>query len=136
MANKIYLGVDPGRSKTGLALVDNQGKILELQIAETENLVEELASFTKNHCPVQIVLGNGTNSANIALILDKVLHGLPVQVIDEAHSTEEARGLYWQCNPPQGWRRLLPLGLLVPKVPLDDYAAVILVKRFLEEKNE
>ena len=33
-----YLGVDPGRSKTGLALVDVDGKILALHIAMTDKL--------------------------------------------------------------------------------------------------
>jgi len=56
--------------------------------------------------------------------------------VEEAHSTEEARNLYWQENPPQGWRKLMPLGMLVPDVPLDAYAAVILVRRFLEGKDE
>ena len=36
-----YLGVDPGRSKTGLALVASDGKILSLHIAMTDNLAAE-----------------------------------------------------------------------------------------------
>ena len=33
-----YLGIDPGRSKTGLALVDAAGSILALHIAHTEHI--------------------------------------------------------------------------------------------------
>lgn len=132
MTNKLYLGVDPGRSKTGLALVDQQGTILQQRIVATADFPVELARFVEGHSPILIVLGNGTNSDNIKQGLQQVLPRLPVQVINEAHSTEEARELYWQCRPPQGWRRLLPLGLQVPPVPLDDYAAVILVRRYLE----
>ncbi len=135
MMNKVYLGVDPGRSKIGLALVTENEQILKLHIAETKHIVEELRNFIQCYCPVQLVLGNGTNSDNIAQLLAQILPQLPLAVIEEAHSTEQARGLYWQCNPPRGWRRLLPLGLLVPPVPLDDYAAVILVRRFLEGKK-
>ena len=40
-----YLGVDPGRSKTGLALVAADGKILALHIAMTDNLAAELQRF-------------------------------------------------------------------------------------------
>ena len=40
-----YLGVDPGRSKTGLALVAADGKILSLHIAMTDNLAAELRQF-------------------------------------------------------------------------------------------
>jgi len=134
--NKLYLGIDPGRSKTGLALVDGAGKILKLHIADSQNIDNEIVEFIQKSCPVQIVLGNGTNSSNIGEAVQKVLPNVEITVVEEAHSTEEARTLYWQENPPQGWRKLVPLGMLVPDVPLDAYAAVILVRRFLEGKYE
>lgn len=134
--NKLYLGIDPGRSKTGLALVDGAGKILKLHIADSQNIDKEIVEFIQNSCPVQIVLGNGTNSSNIGEAVQKVLPNVEIAVVEEAHSTEEARTLYWQENPPQSWRKLMPLGMLVPDVPLDAYAAVILVRRFLEGKDE
>ena len=133
---KLYLGIDPGRSKTGLALVDGVGKILKLHIAESQNIDKEIVEFIKNSCPVQIVLGNGTNSRNICEVVQRVLTDVKVTVVEEAHSTEEARTLYWQENPPKGLKKLIPLGLLVPPVPLDAYAAVILVRRFLEDNHE
>lgn len=134
--NKLYLGIDPGRSKTGLALVDGAGKILKLHIADSQNIDNEIVEFIQKSCPVQIVLGNGTNSSNIGEAVQRVLPNVDIAVVEEAHSTEEARTLYWQENPPQGWRKLVPLGMLVPDVPLDAYAAVILVRRFLEDKDE
>ena len=133
---KLYLGIDPGRSKTGLALVDGVGKIVKLHIAESQKIDNEIVEFIKKSCPVQIVLGNGTNSRNICEVVQKVLPDVFITVVEEAHSTEEARTLYWQENPPKGLKKLIPLGLLVPPVPLDAYAAVILVRRFLEDKNE
>ena len=134
--NKLYLGIDPGRSKTGLALVDGVGKIIKLHIAESQNIGNEIVEFIKNSCPVQIVLGNGTNSRNICEVVQKVLPDVFITVVEEAHSTEEARTLYWQENPPKGLKKLIPLGLLVPPIPLDAYAAVILVRRFLEDNHE
>lgn len=133
---KLYLGIDPGRSKTGLALVDGAGKIVKLHIAESQNIDNEIVEFIKNSCPVQIVLGNGTNSRNIGESVKRVLPDVMVAVVEEAHSTEEARALYWQENPPKGLKKLIPLGMLVPPVPLDAYAAVILVRRFLEDNYE
>lgn len=133
---KLYLGIDPGRSKTGLALVDGAGKIVKLHIAESKNIDNEIVEFIKNSCPVQIVLGNGTNSRNIGESVKRVLPDVMVAVVEEAHSTEEARALYWQENPPKGLKKLIPLGMLVPPVPLDAYAAVILVRRFLEDNYE
>ena len=133
---KLYLGIDPGRSKTGLALVDGAGKIVKLHIAESQNIDNEIVEFIKNSCPVHIVLGNGTNSRNIGESVKRVLNDVMVTVMEEAHSTEEARSLYWQENPPKGLKKLIPLGMLVPPVPLDAYAAVILVRRFLEDNYE
>ena len=133
---KLYLGIDPGRSKTGLALVDGAGKIVKLHIAESQNIDNEIVEFIKNSCPVHIVLGNGTNSRNIGESVRRVLNDVMVTVVEEAHSTEEARTLYWQENPPKGLKKLIPLGMLVPPVPLDAYAAVILVRRFLEDNYE
>lgn len=133
---KLYLGIDPGRSKTGLALVDGAGKIVKLHIAESQNIDNEIVEFIKNSCPVHIVLGNGTNSRNIGESIKRVLPDVMVAVVEEAHSTEEARTLYWQENPPKGLKKLIPYGMLVPTVPLDAYAAVILVRRFLEDNYE
>lgn len=133
---KLYLGIDPGRSKTGLALVNGAGKIVKLHIAESQNIDNEIVEFIKNSCPVHIVLGNGTNSRNIGESVKRVLPDVLVAVVEEAHSTEEARALYWQENPPKGLKKLIPLGMLVPPVPLDAYAAVILVRRFLEDNYE
>lgn len=133
---KLYLGIDPGRSKTGLALVDGAGKIVKLHIAESQNIDNEIVEFIKNSCPVHIVLGNGTNSRNIGESVKRVLPDVMVTVVEEAHSTEEARTLYWQENQPKGLKKLIPLGMLVPPVPLDAYAAVILVRRFLEDNYE
>ena len=133
---KLYLGIDPGRSKTGLALVDGVGRIVKLHIAESQDIDNEIVDFIKNSCPVQIVLGNGTNSRNICEVVQKVLPDILITVVEESFSTEEARTLYWQENPPKGLKKLIPLGLLVPPIPLDAYAAVILVRRFLEDNHE
>lgn len=126
-----YLGIDPGRSKTGLALLDAEGKILQLHIAKTSNFAEELRSFVDGLPLAQIVMGNGTNNKAIGEAVREVFPHTPLALIGEAHSTEEARSLYWRLNPPKGWRRLLPLGLQVPPEPLDAYAAVVQVRRWL-----
>ena len=126
-----YLGIDPGRSKTGLALVDAAGKILALHIALTENMEAELRSFTAGVALAGVIMGNGTNHKVIGTAVRSVLPKTPLELVGEAHSTEEARSLYWQENPPHGWRRLVPLGMLVPPEPLDAYAAVVQVRRWL-----
>ena len=126
-----YLGIDPGRSKTGLALVDAAGSILALHIAHTEHIEVELSAFAGKEQLVGIIMGDGTNSKAIGQAVSKVFAAVPLALVGEAHSTEEARSLYWQVNPPRGWRKLVPLGMLVPSEPLDAYAAVVQVKRWL-----
>ena len=129
-----FLGIDPGRSKTGLALVDERGNIVALHIAMTEHMAEELERFTETISLDGIVMGNGTNSKAIGVAVSKVFPDVDIAIVDEAHSTEDARTLYWQVNPPQGWRKLVPLGILVPPEPLDAYAAVVQVRRWLAQK--
>lgn len=129
-----YLGIDPGRSKTGLALVDERGNILALHIAMTERMEQELAAFVGSDELEGIVMGDGTNCKAIGQAVGKVFSNVPLAIVGEAHSTEEARTLYWQVNPPRGWRKLVPLGMLVPDEPLDAYAAVVQVRRWLAQQ--
>lgn len=129
---KTYLGIDPGRSKTGLALVGEQGEILKLHIAQTAIISKEIMAFLQGEEPCCIVLGDGTSSKTMEKVLREVLPELAICYVDEKHSTEEARALYWQVNPPKGLKKLLPLGLLVPEEPMDAYAAVVQVRRYLK----
>ena len=131
-----YLGIDPGRSKTGLALVDEAGKILALHIAPTVAIEAELRSFAGGEELGAIIMGNGTNNKAIGKAVQKVFPKAKLNLVGEAHSTEEARSLYWQENPPRGWHRLMPLGLLVPPEPLDAYAAVVQVRRWLAGRKQ
>lgn len=131
-----YLGIDPGRSKTGLALVDEAGKILALHIAPTVAIEAELRRFAGSEVLSAIIMGNGTNNKAIGKAVQDVFPNAQLNLVGEAHSTEEARSLYWQENPPRGWRRLVPLGLLVPPEPLDAYAAVVQVRRWLAGRKQ
>ena len=131
-----YLGIDPGRSKTGLALVDAAGQIVALHIAMTENMEAELKDFVGTQALAGIVMGNGTNNKAIGAAVSKVFPKVALALVGEAHSTEEARTLYWQVNPPTGWRKLVPIGMLVPEEPLDAYAAVVQVRRWLGQSQE
>ncbi len=133
--SEVYLGIDPGRSKTGLALVARDGTIQKLHIAMTDDYANELEQFTAGNHIKAVIMGNGTNSKVLAEITQQVLPTLDLHFVGEAHSTEDARKLYWQVNPPTGLKRLIPLGLQVPPEPLDAYAAVIQVRRWLKEES-
>jgi len=130
-SEKMILGVDPGRSKTGLALVTGTGEVVKTQVALMTEFAEELQVFLADVSIDTIVLGNGTTSQAMTDTLKKLLPGLAINVVEESYSTEEARKLYWELHPPRGLKRLLPLGLQVPPENLDGLAAVVLVRRFI-----
>ena len=133
--NKEYIfGIDPGSSKTGAALLDSDGNIIRMDILWMDGFAKNLKEFLRTAQPKTCIIGNGTTSTKLQQTLAAILPALEIVVCDEAHSTEEARKLYWELNPRQGWRRLIPLGMLSPPVPLDAYAAVVLVRRYLKKK--
>ena len=131
--NDLLLCVDPGKDKTGLALLTAGGSILRLALVATDSLATALKTFLGDAVPTLCLLGNGTASKAARAELAKALPALRVELCDEAHSTEEARKLYWELNPPKGWRSVLPRGLLVPPEPVDAYAAVVLGRRRLRD---
>ncbi len=133
-ANILILAIDPGRKKCGLAVVDVEGAPLFLQTVLTEEfsaIVKKLlAEFDFSH----IILGNGTAADDYLKELANVLpenNSLAVEKVDERNTTLLARGLYWQVNPPRGWRRLLPQALLPLPEAVDAYAALALARRWL-----
>lgn len=135
--NGFLLGIDPGSFKTGVAQVTPQGEVLKAEWVETKILADVLKKINaQNNTGLKaVIIGNGTNTKPVHKVLNQIFTAVPVIEIDEKHSTEEARTLYWQLNKPHGWRALLPEGLRVPPEPLDGYAAAVLVKRYLEQNN-
>lgn len=132
--NKLwYLGVDPGSAKTGVAWLEDDGTITKTAVIATEKLAAALPQIFSEG-PAAVILGNGTNSANVKTMLAAAASGTDIVTVEESYSTEDARQLYWQENPPLGWRKLVPLGLQVPPVNLDGYAAAVLVRRYLKQK--
>ena len=133
---EVYLGIDPGRDKTGLALVAADGSVLRVEVVLTETLEQALRTrlgvIREKELRLEaVIMGDGTTSGEKEAMLARVFPGVPVHLVDEYNTTMEGRELYWEMNPPRGWRRLIPLGLQVPPVPLDGYAAIVQVRRFL-----
>ncbi len=123
--------VDPGREKCGVAVVDENGRALEQAVVVTVRLADELALRVKRYRPEQIVLGNGTTSRAAEEKIRAAFPDLPVKIVDEYRTTDDAKIAYWKAHPPTGWRRFLPTSMQVPPVPVDDFVAVILAQRYL-----
>ena len=125
--------IDPGRDKCGLAVLAADGSVLFQQVVETKRLIEKLCQQRARHPFQTIILGNGTTSESARRRIVKALPGLELVVVDEYRTTELAKGEYWKAHPPTGWRRLLPVTMQVPPVPVDDFVAVLLGRRYIQQ---
>ena len=123
------IGIDPGRDKCGVAVLTNDGEIKFQKVIATETLEETLQKLSAQFDLKIAILGNGTTHKAAKKILEKFLS---VKIVDEKHTTEEARREFWKKNPPSGWRKFLPVSMQVPPEPVDGIVAEILVKRYLE----
>ncbi len=126
----LVLGVDPGRSKAGFALLRADGGVVQSGIEALEELHDRLLPIVAEGGIDTIALGSGTNSGTVKRLLGGL--GLPIVWVDEFETSRLARTLYFNDHPPRGWRRLIPLGLQLPGRPVDDYAAIAIARRFLE----
>jgi RNase H-fold protein (predicted Holliday junction resolvase) len=137
MPEKTVLAIDPGTSKCGMALVtrDADGK-LNLRwrkVCPTEEInvcLEEakaVAPFS------MIIAGSGTHSRATVQLIRDAHPSTAILVVDEKDTTLNARERYWEHNPRRGWRRILPATMQVPPEPVDDFVALILAERVLQD---
>lgn len=132
------LGIDPGRSKCGLAVVTESREIEARSVVQVPDLPEEVERLVREYEVERIVLGSGTGSGRISSVLTSVLSRLSGVVLTEApekDTTLRARKLYFEANPARGWRRLLPPGMRVPPEAYDDFSAAIIALDFLARQE-
>lgn len=127
------LGIDPGRGKSGIAVADGR-TILAKAVVPVDHLEATLLEWSRRFEVETIVIGDRTGRPEIQRLLAGVLPGVPVATVSEAHTTLLARRRYFADHPRRGWRRLLPISLQVPPEAYDDYAAVIILERYLGQK--
>ncbi len=134
MSEGAILGIDPGMRKCGFALIVAPGvPPIELGIVPTEGLAERIRELAGRRAIRTIALGSGTHTAAVASLLAGL--GLPLRVVDERETSLLARRRYFEVNPPRGWRRFIPLGMLLPPRPIDDFAALLIAERLLAAEH-
>ncbi len=129
----VIAALDPGREKCGLAVMTAEGEVLLQKVIETAQLEQEMQTVVREHGAGRLILGNGTTSRQAQERIAEALPALEICVVDEYRTTEQAKKEYWKAHPPTGWRRLLPVTMQVPPVPVDDFVAVILARRHIGE---
>ena len=127
------VGIDPGRDKCGVAVLNSSAEILFEEVIETAEFETILKKLIAQFNLRLAILGDGTTHKNAEKILRTL--NLEVKIVDEKHTTEEARKLYWKKNPPRGWRKILPTSMQVPPMPVDGIVAEILVTRHLSHND-
>ena len=130
-----FIAVDPGREKTGIAILTMSGGAVWHGIINSDYLVDEIKNIAAEYDTDLLVIGSGTSSKAKQQLLQKSLPFLNIVVVDEYRTTDEARKLYFAANPPQGMKKLIPLGMQTPPVPVDDYAAIAIGRRYLKQNN-
>ncbi|MBR4151955.1 MAG: pre-16S rRNA-processing nuclease YqgF [Selenomonadaceae bacterium] len=125
----MFMGIDPGRDKCGVAILTAAGEIKFQRVIPTEELDAAIKNLAAEFAIEKVILGDGTTHKAAAQKVKAA--GLTFELVDEKHTTEEARREYWVKNPPRGWRKFLPTSMQVPPEPVDAIVAEILVRRFL-----
>lgn len=84
------------------------GTLVRQAILPTEGFLDHLKEFLAADRPAGCVLGDGTTSKTMHRQLAEAFPQLPLYEVDEYGSTQEAKKLYWQLNPPRGWKSCCP----------------------------
>lgn len=134
----MIVAIDPGTEKTGIALLKTTGLLVSKEIIMTLNIATVLEGLYGTHEFNTIVIGNGTNHRKVYDAV-RVWIGnrstITVVLVDEKFTTVEGRTRYWQYNPPQGWKKIIPLSFRYPPVPVDDFVAWIIGERYIKAIN-
>jgi RNase H-fold protein (predicted Holliday junction resolvase) len=125
------LGLDPGRDKCGVAVINSQQEVIYHQVINSAKAIAIIQQLVQKYAINLIVMGDGTTSKTWQQQIESNVPMVVVTTINETNSTLEARDRYWVMYPPTGLQRLIPQGLRTPPRPVDDLVAIILLERYL-----
>ncbi len=128
---KCIIAIDPGREKCGVAVLTVNRRTLVQKTVSAGKLAAVLKALEIRYQITVFALGSGTTGKMTKKMLEEEFPSMKVVVVDEYRTTDEARKRYWQENPPKGLLRFIPSGMLVPPVPVDDFAAVVIGEKYL-----
>lgn len=133
LSGSVILAIDPGTSKLGWAVVSDDGQPQAQGIWAVGNWEAVLARLNGVEQIRTVVLGDGTNRMNIEQGVKRLLPEARIAVVDEKESTVEAWKLKRTEEAGSHWlkiARFMFMQLFQP-VPVDDYAARVLARRYL-----
>lgn len=131
----MIIAIDPGKDKTGCAIVKEDGSLVEKKVIKTINYEKEIEAFLATYTPRAFIMGNGTKhqimKERSEKLLKKLGKNIPVILVDEKYTTEMGEQWYWKDHPAKGLSRLIPKGMRTVPVPIDDYVAWIIGNIYL-----
>lgn len=132
------IGVDPGLSKVGLALLEESGRLVERCIVPRSHAGIEVARMASGKKAV-IALGDGTKTKEVEEEILSTLagaEGFRIIRVDESNTTVEGRRLYLLDNRKGWWSWLIPIGLRIPDRAWDDYVAEVIARRYINSREK
>ena len=127
-----YLGVDPGRDKCGIAILEANCSPVLLDIVATENIDTYFDSLFNKYNIVLSIVGSGTYSTEIKNILEEKNYA-PITLVDEKYTTIKAEDRYREDHPLKGYKRFLSkFAKWSPASNVDDYAALVIAEKYLK----
>lgn len=126
----MFLGLDPGKSKCGLAVMGIDRRLWLQEIVPSGATIGRIGEILSQYPISLLILGNGTGNK---FWKEQLQNRIRIVTVDEKFSTLEARQRYWELYPPQGLGKFLPPKLRIPPRDLDDIVALILIERYLKQ---
>lgn len=128
----VILGFDPGRRKCGLAVIGVDRTLRYHEVIEAESAIATIQRLRQQFPISLLVMGDQTTAKDWKQRLShEVTEPLRIVMVDERHSSLEARDRYWQMYPAKGLASLIPQSFRTIPRPIDDIVAILLIERYL-----
>lgn len=131
----MIIAMDPGKDKTGCAVVEEDGSLIFKKVIPTLDYEKEVAALLSRYPVRAFIMGNGTRHNEMKdrsiKLLKTMKRNIPVVLVDEKYTTEMGEQWYWKDHPARGFQRLIPKGMRTIPVPVDDYVAWIIGNIYL-----
>ncbi|MCX7871477.1 MAG: Holliday junction resolvase RuvX [bacterium] len=136
--NRYILGIDPGNYKIGLAILDTKkNMIIYKNITKIFHFLDVISTIIDEYEIKKIVLGNGNGYKKILFLLNSlsnIYKNLSIEVVNEYNTSFKARKLYVQEG--KNWLNKLTRFIRSFFIEIDDYSAIIILKRYIINSNK
>ena len=103
----MIIAADPGKDKTGVAFVEEEGSLVWKKVVPTTRFEEEITPLLEKYKPGAFIMGNGTQheimKKRAETLLKKLEIDIPVILVNEKYTTEMGEKWYWKDHPAKGF---------------------------------